>query len=172
MRCGSRSTRTAGWGSTASTRHMPEPTIRPGSASSWAACEEQLVDAVRGAGARQPVIVEGLNWGGDLSGWLANKPSDPLAQLVAGWHIYNFSGCNTTSCWDTTVAPVAQQVPVLATEVGENDCAGGFLDALLPWADAHSIGYLAWAWSTADCGGGPSLRSDYSGTPTAYGAAV
>jgi hypothetical protein len=132
---------------------------------------QQLISAVRRAGAKQPVIVEGLNWGGDLSGWLANKPSDPAGQLAAGWHIYNFSGCNTSSCWDSTVAPVAQQVPVLATEVGENDCAGGFLNTLLPWSDSHQIGYVAWAWNTASCGGGPSLISDYSGTPTAYGAA-
>ncbi len=138
---------------------------------SKAAGEQQLIDAVRGAGATQPVIVEGLNWGGDLSGWLANEPKDPAGQLAAGWHIYNFSGCNTTSCWDSTVAPVAQHVPVLATEVGENDCAGGFLNTLLPWADSHGIGYVAWAWNVASCTGFPSLISDYSGTPTAYGTA-
>ena len=133
--------------------------------------EQQLINAVRAAGATQPVIVEGLNWGGDLSGFLANEPHDPAGQLVAGWHIYNFSGCNTTSCWDSTVAPVAQQLPVLATEIGENDCAGTFLNTLLPWADAHGIGFMAWAWNAASCGSGPSLISDYTGTPTAYGAA-
>ena len=132
---------------------------------------QQLVNAVRATGATQPVIAEGLNWGGDLSGWLANEPTDPAGQLVAGWHIYNFSGCNTTSCWDSTVAPVAKRVPVVATEFGENDCAGGFLNTLLPWADSHRIGYAAWAWNTASCGGGPSLISDYNGTPTAFGAA-
>jgi hypothetical protein len=39
--------------------------------------EQQLLGAVRAAGAKQPVIVEGLSWGGDLSGFLANKPTDP-----------------------------------------------------------------------------------------------
>ena len=133
--------------------------------------EQQLINAVRKAGATQPVIVEGLNWGGDLSGWLANRPSDSAGQLAAGWHVYNFSGCNTASCWDSTVAPVARQVPVVATEVGENDCSGGFLNTLLPWADSHGIGFVAWAWDAASCSGGPSLISDYSGTPTGYGAA-
>jgi hypothetical protein len=133
--------------------------------------EQQLINAVRAAGAKQPVIVEGLNWGGDLSQWLANKPSDPAGQLVAGWHIYNFSGCNTTACWNSTVAPVAQKVPVLATEVGENDCAGGFMNTLLPWADSHQIGFMGWAWNAASCGSGPSLISDYNGTATPYGAA-
>ncbi|HZE07097.1 MAG TPA: cellulase family glycosylhydrolase, partial [Solirubrobacteraceae bacterium] len=132
---------------------------------------QELIDAVRGAGATQPVIAEGLNWGGDLSGWLANAPTDPDGQLVAGWHIYNFSGCNTVSCWDSTVAPVAQRVPVLATEVGENDCSGSFLNTLLPWADSHDIGYLAWAWNTANCSSGPSLITSYSGALTPYGAA-
>ncbi|HET8979478.1 MAG TPA: cellulase family glycosylhydrolase [Solirubrobacteraceae bacterium] len=132
---------------------------------------QQLINAVRGAGATQPVIAEGLNWGGDLSGWLANAPTDPAGQLVAGWHIYNFSGCNTTSCWDSTIAPVAQRVPVLATEVGENDCSGSFLNTLLPWADSHDIGYLAWAWNTSSCTAGPSLITSYSGALTAYGAA-
>jgi hypothetical protein len=132
---------------------------------------QQLLDAVRGAGARQPVIAEGLGWGGDLSGWLANAPRDPAGQLAAGWHIYSFSGCHTTSCWNATVAPVAARVPVLATEVGEGDCSGGFLNALLPWADSHRIGYLAWAWNVAGCASFPSLISDYSGTPTPYGAA-
>jgi endoglucanase len=135
-----------------------------------AAGMQQLIDAVRGTGAAQPVIAMGLNWGGDLSGWLANRPADPGGQLAAGWHVYNFSGCNTTDCWDRTVAPVAGQVPVVATEVGENDCAGGFLDTLLPWADAHGVGYLAWAWNTADCHSGPSLISAYDGTPTGFGA--
>jgi hypothetical protein len=140
--------------------------------SGWRATGmQQLINAVRSAGATQPVIAEGLAWGGDLSGWLANRPTDPAGQLVAGWHIYNFSGCNTTSCWNSTVAPVAQQVPVIATEVGENDCAGGFLNTVLPWSDAHHIGYLAWAWNTASCTAGPALITSYDGTPTAYGNA-
>jgi endoglucanase len=141
------------------------------SAGWQAAGEQQLINAVRSAGATQPVIVEGLNWGADLSGFLANEPHDPAGQLVAGWHAYNFSGCNTASCWDSTVAPVAQRFPVLATEIGENDCAGGFLNTLLPWADSHQIGFMAWAWNTADCSAGPSLITDYTGTPTPYGAA-
>jgi hypothetical protein len=136
-----------------------------------AAGMQQLIDAVRSTGSIQPVIAMGLNWGGDLSGWLANRPADPAGQLAAGWHVYDFSGCNTTECWDRTAAPVASQVPVVATEVGERDCAGGFMDALLAWADAHGIGYTAWAWNTADCSSGPSLISAYDRTPTGYGAA-
>ncbi|MGH2719913.1 MAG: glycoside hydrolase family 5 protein, partial [Actinomycetota bacterium] len=130
--------------------------------SGWQATGmQQLINAVRGAGATQPVIAEGLNWGGDLSGWLANRPSDPAGQLAAGWHIYDYSGCNTVSCWNSTVAPVAQRVPVVATEIGETDCGGGFLHTLIPWAQSHGIGYLAWAWDTASCTSAPALITSY-----------
>ena len=133
---------------------------------------QQVVDAVRATGARQPIMLSGLVWGGDLSEWLAHEPYDPLHKLIAGVHIYNFSGCNTVSCWDRTIAPLAAQVPVVTGEIGEDDCAGGFVDGYLEWADAHGIGYLGWEWNTADCTGGPALITSHDGTPTAFGAAV
>ena len=130
---------------------------------------QRLVDSVRGAGATQPIILDGLNWGGDLSEWAQHAPHDPLDALVVGWHAYNFSQCHTSDCWDATVAPVAARHPVLLTEVGEDDCATAFLDQVLPWADRHGVGYLAWSWNTASCGSGPALISDYDGTPTPFG---
>ena len=33
-----------------------------------------MVAAVRGAGAAQPIMLGGLNYSNDLSGWLAHKP--------------------------------------------------------------------------------------------------
>jgi hypothetical protein len=131
---------------------------------------QQLVNAVRRAGAKQPVIAEGLAYAADLSGWVAHHPVDPASQLVAGWHIYNDSVCSQTSCWDRTVARVAQRFPVLATEVGETDCRSVFLRRLLPWADQRQIGYLAWTWNPTGCTVGPALIRDFAGTPTPYGA--
>ena len=141
-------------------------------AAGWrSAGMQQMLTAVRQAGATQPVMVAGLNWAGDLSGWLANEPTDPLHQLVASAHIYNFSQCNTVSCWNQTVAPVARSVPVVTGEIGENDCAGSFINAYMNWADGIGVSYLGWAWDTANCNSGPSLISSYGGTPTAYGNA-
>jgi hypothetical protein len=132
---------------------------------------QQLVDAVRGTGATQPIMLSGLNWAGDLSQWAAWMPTDPAGQLVAAAHIYSFSACNTPTCWDATLAPVAAQVPLVTGELGENDCAGQFVDTYLAWADAHDVSYLAWTWNTWDCSSGPALISAPDGTPTAYGAA-
>jgi hypothetical protein len=138
-----------------------------------AAGMQSLLNAVRSAGANQPVLVEGLNWGGDLSGWLANAPSDPDHALVASAHLYNFSACNTVSCWNSTIAPVAASVPVVTGELGETDCATGYIDTYMPWADSRGISYLAWSWDAGggwSCSSGPALLNSYDGTPNVYGA--
>jgi hypothetical protein len=59
-------------------------------------------------------------------------------------------------------------------ELGETDCAHGYIDAFMAWADRHGIDYLGWAWDATSpggwtCRGGPSLITSYDGTPTAYG---
>jgi len=135
----------------------------------WAGMQ-RLVSAVRAAGGRQPLMLGGLAWSNDLSGWLKWKPRDPLHQLIASFHLYNFNTCSTQACWDATVKPVAAVVPVVTGELGENDCAHGFIDAYMPWADAAGISYLGWTWDTWDCRSGPALISGYDGTPTGFGA--
>jgi endoglucanase len=50
---------------------------------------------------------------------------------------------------------VAAQVPVIAGEIGENDCAHSFIDMAMNWLDQNGIGYLAWAWNVYNCGNFP-----------------
>jgi len=135
---------------------------------SWAGMQ-RLVDAVRSAGGRQPLMLGGLAWSNDLSGWLRWRPRDPLHQLIASFHLYNFNTCSTAACWNTTIAPVARTVPVVTGELGENDCGHGFIDTYMPWADAAGVSYLGWTWDTWDCKNGPALISGYDGTPTPFG---
>jgi len=132
---------------------------------------QNLINTVRATGATNVLMLGGLAWSNDLSQWLANKPSDPQNNLVASVHIYNFNACSNSSCWDAQIAPVAAQVPVIGGEIGENDCASSFINTLMSWFDSHGIGYLAWTWTaTNNCGGTPALISDWTGTPTGYGA--
>ncbi len=143
--------------------------------ASWqTAGMQQLLNAVRATGATQPVMLGGLGYANDLSSWLANRPTDPDSQEIASFHVYNFTTCDTVSCWTSTVAPVAAVMPVVTGEIGENDCASGFIDSYMAWADASGISYLGWTWDATDsgwsCTGGPALISDYDGTPTGYGA--
>ena len=132
---------------------------------------QTLVNTVRATGSTNVLMLGGLAYSNDLSQWLANKPTDPLNNLVASVHVYNFNYCANSGCWDSQIAPVAAQVPVLAGEIGESDCASGFINTLMSWFDQHNIGYLAWTWTASgNCGGTPALISDWTGTPTNYGA--
>ena len=136
---------------------------------------QSLVNAVRSAGAKQPIMLGGLGWASDLSQWRAYKPNDPQNQLIASFHFYNFSGCSAKTCWDSTVAPVSQSVPVVTGEFGQDDCAHGLVDQYMNWADVKGISYLGWTWNTGGgwtCTSGPSLITNYNGTPTNYGVGL
>lgn len=132
---------------------------------------QSLVNAVRSAGANNVILLGGIRWANDLTQWLTSEPSDPDHNLAASWHSYSFNACRTASCWDSQIAPVIAQVPVVVGEMGERDCADTYIRPLMSWLDARSTSYLAWAWN-ADftCSAGPSLITNYGGTPTGYGA--
>jgi hypothetical protein len=130
---------------------------------------QQLVDAVRSTGSRQPLMLGGLNWANDLSGWLRSRPRDPARQLVASVHVFETNACGVEPCWNSVIGQVAKQVPVVTGEIGQGRCAHDFIDRYMSWADAHGVSYLAWAWNVWDCDL-PGLITDYKGTPTAYGA--
>lgn len=129
---------------------------------------QELVTHIRKI-ANNTLLLGGLAYSNDLSGWLQHVPSDPHHNLAASWHSYNFNSCNNRGCWDSQIAPVAAKYPVVTGEFGENDCAHGYVDQLLPWLDSHKISYLGWTWNTADCAKTPALISNYDGTPTNFG---
>ena len=117
---------------------------------------QALVDAIRATGDDQPIILGGLSYANDLSGWLANEPSDPDHQLAASFHNYFGESCDTTTCWNATIAPVAAHVPVVTGEFDQGyDCANPptgpsglttFDSAYMSWSDTHGVSYLAWGW--------------------------
>ena len=125
--------------------------IRPGDTAprAYAAAGMQsLVDAIRATGSTHVILLGGLQFSNALSGWLEHVPSDPLGQLGAAWHVYNFNECNDSTCWNDFPAGVAAQFPLVATEVGQDDCEGdAFLRPLLEFLDAQASGYLAWSWN-------------------------
>lgn len=132
-----------------------------------AAGMQELVDTVRSTGATNVILAGGIQYASRLTSWLANEPTDPLHNVAASWHIYNFSGCNTLACWDSQAVPVAQQVPLVLGELGQNDRGSAFVTSLMDWMDARQGSYLAWEW---DVWGQPlDLIANYDGTPTPYG---
>src|ERR1017187_3065314 len=128
---------------------------------------QQLVSAIRATGATQPLLVNGVDWANDDSGWLSHAPVDPLGQLIAGAHDYPGETCDTTSCWDAQQAPISAIYPFLVGETGDNTTAPvSFLPTFLPYADSHGWSYLAWTWNpwtyTDDV-----LITSWNGTPHA-----
>jgi endoglucanase len=133
---------------------------------------QTLVDTVRATGANNVIMLGGLLFANDLSEWLQYEPKDPDHNLAASWHSYSTNHCNNLQCWNSQVGPVAAKVPVIAGEIGEDDCADNYIDPLMSWLDSKNASYLAWSWNAnpGGCGDGPELINDYSGDPTPYGA--
>lgn len=144
-----------------------------------AAGSQEMLDAVRGAGAKNVVLVGGPQYAGTLTQWTTYRPRDPAGQLAASVHIYyntpgdpEWSPCYLSDCWTKTIEPLSATTPVVIGEVGEHDCASGLVAPLLSWADSHGLSYLGWSWITGKCAEEPALISNYDGTPTAYGAGL
>jgi hypothetical protein len=132
---------------------------------------QELVTAVRGTGATNVILLGGVKYSNSLTGWLSHKPNDPLGNLGAAWHVYNFNTCSDVNCYNSNAGPVLAAVPLVTTEIGENDCQGVFISTLMGWLDNNGGSYLAWVWNTwgSSCSS-MSLVSDYNGTPGgAYG---
>jgi hypothetical protein len=144
---------------------------------------QELVNVIRAAGAKQPLVVPGRQYAGDLSQWLQYMPQDPLKQLGATFHMYGDhrydNGCDDVVCWNGEVGPVAARVPVTTTELGQFDCEHAISDAFMDWADGHGVSYQQWGWYRADfppCGnsaddplGAPTMLLDYAGNPSPEG---
>ena len=137
-----------------------------------AAGMQELVDAVRATGAGQPILVGGNDWANDLSRWREFRPHDPLGQMIASAHIYPTLKCADRACWERTITPVAQEVPVLIGEFGSKDCRQRFARAVMDYADAEGISWTAWAWHPGDCRAFPSLIESWDGEPSVWGRAV
>jgi endoglucanase len=150
---------------------------------------QPLVSTIRAAGATQPVLTGGLDYANDLSQWATHAPDDPLNQEAASFHNYQGKSCDNVTCWNSTIAAVAANVPVVTGEFDEDDFQNASCENKTPstfdadymnWADQHGVSYLAWGWEVlsaqeiSDQGCSAFyLTSDPSGTPAApNGSAV
>jgi hypothetical protein len=125
---------------------------------------QTLVNSVRATGASNVILAGGLDWSNDLSQWNAYRPSDPLNNLGAAWHVYDFNGCMTVSCYNSQGAPVVASVPLVVTETNSTNCDATWWNALFNWLDSHGASYTAWTWNTwgSSCSDF-SLISTYAG---------
>lgn len=131
---------------------------------------QALVDAVRGTGANNLVIVGGVDWGYSL------LQLDTYAltgtNLVYDTHPYPYSDKMPTA-WNGSFGHLSSKYAMISAENGQYDCASDYVSQLYDYLDELGIGWVAWAWyaqpsgSHANVCGYPQLIYDYSGTPTA-----
>jgi len=135
-----------------------------------AAGMQQLYDAVRAAGARNLVLIGGVNWAFDLSG-VANNP-------VAGYNIayathpYDVGG-RPPSTWDRNWGYLTRTDPVVVTEFGNatGTCTTDYSDQLIKYADAYAASWTARVPGPGGCKF-PAIIDDWNGTPSPSGLVV
>ncbi len=124
---------------------------------------QALVNAVRGTGATNLVLVAGMDWGYDLS----QITSYPIqgTNVVYDSHPYPYAE-KLPGHWDAAFGKISATYPVISAESGQYDCGTSFMSQLLAYFDAHKISWVAWAWVVqgSQCGY-PLLIQDYRGTP-------
>ncbi len=126
---------------------------------------QALVDAVRGVGATNLVLVAGMNWGYDLS-QIAAYPITGT-NVVYDTHPYPYNGKQPPD-WDASFGNISNTYAVLSAENGEYDCGTSYISQLLSYFDAHMIGWIGWSWvSVGSACKYPQLITDYSGMPSA-----
>jgi hypothetical protein len=146
----------------------------PGVAYSVAGMQ-QMLTAVRSAGANNLVLLAGIEFANDLSQWLAYVPTDPANNLGVSWHVYNNSNYTSNHSFAADAGPVVAKYPVVATEIGDimGPCDGAYIGTIMGYLDVPAQGvpaqsYLAWSWSTDNT---PSILGSYAGTPACDGTA-
>ncbi len=137
-----------------------------------AAGMQELVDAIRSTGATNVILLPGVQYANAFSRFRSYAPRDPVGNLAASWHSYNFMRWPEESQWDAKVGIPTTGVPLIAGEIGQDNCQTDFLEQTLRWLDAREASYLGWAWNTWGRCNGPVLIDDYDGTPSAMGRAL
>ena len=154
-----------------------EATYGPSNAFYLTASMKQAMRLMRGAGYHGIVALPCIDYanmcgkfqGSDYGGstWLKSRPRDPDRQTIAEAHVYGKNLCDTDSCFNSSMRPIAKVAPLIFGETGEtydaSDCGSRYIKRFLTWADANGVGYEAWTWDA--WGGCGVLISDYNGTP-------
>jgi Tol biopolymer transport system component len=133
---------------------------------------QTLLETVRGTGARNVVLVGGLDWAYDLSGILAGKQlSDPEGQgVIYTCHAYPFKG-DTVEKWIAKMEAATKTLAVNVSEFGSDSRGGaGFTGEQWVRRVVQALQDHDWDWIAWDLHpmAGPCLVSDWSYTPSPH----
>jgi len=137
---------------------------------------QALLDAVRGTGAKNLVVVGGLTWSSDLRGITDGFALDDKGGngIIYGWHIYNWH-----KDWEKLMLAVSEKYPILVGETGADMKKMDFIPAeiqespytwvpdMLGYIQKHKLNWTGWCLHP---GASPVMISDWKYTPTPWGA--
>jgi len=155
---------------------------------------KSLLATVRATGATNIVVIGGNQYAHDLSGWVANKPTDTLTppQIMAAQHMYGDecgtnNACLTPSSQYGDIAAISASYPVIMGEFGgsygagpdENQgCGLAIPTAIMTFLNGLGQSYTAWNWNwngiSGNCNNGdfPLTLNGNAGNPSPFGTAL
>ncbi|MET4082413.1 hypothetical protein ABIB40_002371 [Pedobacter sp. UYP30] len=121
----------------------------------WAAWAVKLIEGIRGVHPNALILVNGIDWGYDLGGFMKNPL--PYKNIVYGSHLYPQkpgSGYKSKPEFDKYWKGILDKnLPLFIGEIGpeepnynNEEQLASFLDPHLALIDSLSLGYTAWSW--------------------------
>jgi endoglucanase len=134
-------------------------TVTEGTLSYQAVGFEQLLNAIRKAGAKNVVVAGGLDSSYDLSGVSALRDTNGNG-VVYDLHLYP-----NRKDWDSAIGAVATSAVIVGACGCTADAPPGWGPKVLNWMAAKNLGWAAWGMSPTNV---PNLISDWTYTPTPF----
>jgi hypothetical protein len=95
---------------------------------------QAMVDTIRTEGAGNLILSAPIGWAGEIEVWLGTQPVDPIGQLGASWHIYDYNKGQ-----GPPQAVLDAGYPIVITETQGLSAVGG-----VSWVQARGIGCGWW----------------------------
>jgi len=121
---------------------------------------KSAITAMRGAGIRTPLVIDGSSWGQDIDMLQATGPAliahDPDHNVLLSVHMWWTDG-NATKITNELNESVQMNLPLIVGEFAQHavyQCAANPFDykAFLAKAQELDIGWLAWSWGGVENG--------------------
>jgi hypothetical protein len=156
-----------------------EPTADIGTLRTWM---NSTIATIRGNGAKNLILVSGVDYSYDISGYVTTPVTDSANTVAYVTHPYIFkpTGGDTNAFLNP-----AKTLPVVATEFGDanvttightidpTQCNASIYSTYISTFETAGMSWTSWAWIVDEWGCGfPQLISDYSGAPNAIGTPV